>query len=86
MVVGLMRQVYRVARERDCHIGHQTETAHRGGHGQRSEDVVRSLEGGNATGAGVAQLARTLGGIGEPVQGGEDFNGVSLRKPRNAVD
>jgi hypothetical protein len=47
---------------------------------------MRSFEGGNAAGAGIAQLARTLGGIGEPVEGGEDFNGVSLRNPRDAVD
>ena len=86
MVVGLMRQMDRVARERNCDIRHQTQTAHRGGHGQRGEDVVRTFEGGNATGAGVAQLARALGGIREPVEGSEDFNGVSLRNPRDAVD
>ena len=31
-------------------------------------------------------VARALGGIREPVEGGEDFNGVSLRNPRDAVD
>jgi len=78
--------VYRVARERNRHIRHETEAADRCGQSQRGEDVVRSFEGGNAAGAGIAQLARTLGGIGEPMEGGEDFNGVSLRNSRDAVD
>ena len=86
MIIGLMGQVYWVARERYRDIRHETQAAHRGGQRQRREDVVRSLEGGNATGAGIAQLTRTLGGIGEPVEGSEDFNGVSLRNPRDAVD
>jgi hypothetical protein len=86
MIIGLMRQVYRVARERNRHIRHETQAAHRGGQGQRGEDVVRSFEGGNAARADIAQLTRTLDGIGEPMDGGEDFNGVSVRNARNAVD
>ena len=48
---------------------------------------MRSFEGGNAAGAGIAQLTRTLGGIVVlAVEGGEDFNGVSLRNALDAVD
>jgi hypothetical protein len=86
MIIGLMRQVYRVARERNRHIRHEIQAAYRGGQGQRGEDVVRSFEGGDAARPGIAQLTRTLGGIGEPMEGGEDFNGVSVRNARNAVD
>jgi hypothetical protein len=86
VIDGLMRQVYRVARKCDRHIRHEIQAPHRGGQRQRSEDVVLSFKGGHAARAGIAQLTRALGGIGEPVEGGEDFNGVSLRNPRNAVD
>ncbi len=61
VVVGLMREVNRVARKRNRHIGHQIQATHRGGQGQRREHVVWAFEGGHATGPGVAQLARPFG-------------------------
>jgi hypothetical protein len=86
MIIGLMRQVYGVARERDCHVRHEIQATYRGGQRQWGEDVVRSFEGCDAARPGIAQLTRTLGGIGESIEGGEDFNGVSVRTARNAVD
>ena len=78
VIIGLVRQVDRIARKRDRHVRHQVQTAHRGGQRQRSEHVVLTLEGGNAAGSRVAQLPRALGGINEPVQRGEDLQSTCL--------
>lgn len=67
VVVGLMRQMYRVAGKRDGHIRHQVQAAHRSGQCERSEYVVRSLEGGYAAGAGIAQVSSAFGRVGGAV-------------------
>ena len=74
VIVGLMRQVYRVARKRDGHIRHQVQAAYGGGQRQRGEHVMPALEGGHTAGAGVAQSPRALGGVDRPVQRGEDLH------------
>ena len=73
MVVGLVCQVNRVARECDSHIGHQVQAGHGRRQRQRREHVVRSLEGGDAAGTGVAKLPRAVGCVGQRIQSGEDF-------------
>jgi hypothetical protein len=47
VVIGLVHQMYRIARKRDRHIRHQAQTAHRGSQRQRSERVVLTFERGN---------------------------------------
>ena len=74
VIVGLVGQVDRIARKRDGHVRHQVQTAYGGRQRQGSEDVVLTLEGGNAAGSGVAQGSRALGGVGGPVQRGKDFH------------
>jgi hypothetical protein len=50
------------AGERDGHVGHQVEGAHRGGGHQGEEEVVRVLEAEDAVHPGALQFLRPLRG------------------------
>ena len=60
MIDGLMREVNRVAGERDRDVGHQVQPANRRRQRERRDHVVRSLEGEDPAGPGVAQGSRAL--------------------------
>ena len=64
MVVGLVRQMNRVAWERDRDIGHQVEAGDRCRQRQRREHIVRPFEGGDAAGAGITQRPRAVSSVG----------------------
>ena len=86
VIIGLMRQVYRVPRKRDRHVRQQVQTTYRSGQRQRSEHVVLSFERGNTAGSGVAEFPRALGCVGESVQRGEDFQYTCLTTTLWAYD
>jgi len=67
MVVGLVRQMNRVAWERDRDIGHQVQVGDRCRQRQRREHIVRPLEGGDATGTGIAKLPCALSRVGQAI-------------------
>ncbi len=67
MVVGLMGEMNRIARERDSHVGHQIQAGHRCRQRQRREDVVRALEGGDAACARITELPSALSRVGQSV-------------------
>ena len=73
MIIGLVCQVNRVARECDSHIGHQVQAGHGRRQRQRGEHIVRPLEGGDSAGARVAKLPRAVGRVGQCIESGEDF-------------
>ena len=56
-VVGLMGQLYRVARERNRDVGHQVQSPERRRECQRGEDVPRTLEGEHSGGPGFSSSA-----------------------------
>ena len=74
VVIGLVGQLDRIARERDCDIGHQIQAAHGRRQGQWREHVVRALEGEHPGCAGLAQREGTVNGIGGPEEGGQYFH------------
>jgi hypothetical protein len=86
MVVGLVRQMNRVARERDCHISHQVQVRDGGRERQGREHVVRAFEGGDAARAGITQRPRAVSSVGQRIEGGEDFHGASRLRSRHEVD
>ena len=75
VVVGLMGELNRIARERDGDVGHQIQPAGRRRQGQRREHVVRALEGEHPGSPGVTQGMSAPDGVGGPEQGGEHFHG-----------
>lgn len=74
VVVGLVCQLNWVARESNCHVGHEVESADRGGQRQRGKHVVRTFEGEHTAGACVAQGTRAIDRIGGPEEGGQDLH------------
>ena len=60
MVDRLVGEVNRVARKRDCDVGHQVEAADGRRQRERREDIVRSLEGEHPARPGVAEGPRLL--------------------------
>ena len=70
VVVGLVRQLNRVARERDRDVGHQVQAGHPGSQRERREHVVRSLEGEYPGRAGRLEGLGPLDRVSRPEQGG----------------
>ena len=62
-VVRRVGEVPRTARERDGHVGHQVEVAHRRRRDQREEEVVRVLEAEHAVDAERLQLGSPARGL-----------------------
>ena len=83
MVIGLVGELDRVARECDRHIGHQVQPADSRRKRQWGEHIVRALEGEHPRCAGFTQGTGPLDGIGGPEQGGKDFHGTNPRLRRD---
>ena len=65
MIDGLVREVNRVAGERDRDVGHQVQPANRRRQRERRDHVVRSLEGEDPLApASRKALARSIASIG----------------------
>ncbi len=77
MVDGLVRQVNRIARECDRHIGHQVQapTVDANVSGVKTSCGPSKLN--TPTGPGIAQRPRTVGSIGRPVQRRHDLHSGS---------
>ena len=76
VVARLVGEVHRVARKRDCDVGHQVEAADRRRQGERREDVVRPLEGEHTGRARVAEGPRLFDRIDGPEQRCHHLHGV----------
>jgi hypothetical protein len=73
-IVGLVCEVNWVAGKRDRDVCHQVEALDRGGQGQRSEHVVRSLEGEDAAGTCLAEHVCAFRCICRPEQRCQDLH------------
>ena len=81
MVVSLMGQLDGIARERDCHVRHQVQSANGRCQGERREHVVWAFEGEDPGRTRLAQGTGTVDRIGGPEQGGQDFHGTVTLDP-----